>query len=70
MLHATHTPEAPWYLVNANDQRRARLNMIQHLLDSLPEHKVPETKIKLPRLKGKPAIEDVRGPAIAVPERY
>jgi polyphosphate kinase 2 len=70
MLHATHTPEAPWYLVNANDQRRARLNMIQHLLDSLPEHKVPEPKIKLPRLKGKPAIEDVRGPAIAVPERY
>ena len=70
MLRATHSPEAPWYLVNANDQRRARLNMIQHLLDSLPEHRVPEAKVKLPPLKGKPGIEDVRGPAIAVPERY
>jgi len=70
MLRATHSPEAPWYLVNANDQRRARLNMIQHLLDTLPEQRMPEARIELPPLEGEPAVEDVLGPAIAVPERY
>lgn len=70
MFRATHTKKAPWYVVNANDQRRARLNMIAHLLDALPEHQVPEAEISLPPLEGKPGVEKVRGPAIAVPERY
>lgn len=70
MFRATHTKKAPWYVVNANDQRRARLNMIAHLLDALPEHRVPEAEISLPPLEGKPGVEKVRGPAIAVPERY
>jgi polyphosphate kinase 2 len=70
MFAATHTDFAPWHLVNANCQRRARLNLIAHLLDRLPEHRLPETTIALPPLVGEPAVEDVRGPAIAVPERY
>jgi len=36
MIEATHTPEAPWYIVLADDKRRARLNLIRHLLDSIP----------------------------------
>jgi polyphosphate kinase len=36
MIEATHTPEAPWYIVPADDKRRARLNLIRHLLDSIP----------------------------------
>ena len=36
MIEATHTPEAPWHIVPADDKRRARLNLIRHLLDSIP----------------------------------
>jgi polyphosphate kinase len=46
MIAATHTPEAPWYIVPADDKRRARLNLIRHLLDSIPYNKVP---INLPK---------------------
>jgi polyphosphate kinase 2 len=47
MIKATHTPEAPWHIVPADDKRRARLNLIRHLLDSIPYEKV---KIKLPKI--------------------
>jgi hypothetical protein len=40
MIEATHTPEAPWHIVPADDKRRARLNLIRHLLDSIPYEKV------------------------------
>jgi polyphosphate kinase len=46
MIAATHTPEAPWYIVPADDKRRARLNLIRHLLDSIPYKKV---SIDLPK---------------------
>ena len=36
MIKATHTPWAPWQIVPADDKRRARLNLIRHLLDSIP----------------------------------
>ena len=55
MIEATHTPEAPWYVVPADDKRRARLNLIRHLLDSVPYKKVdmnlPE---KIPELQPRP----------------
>ena len=40
MIEATHTPEAPWHIVPADDKRRARLNLIRHLLGSIPYKKV------------------------------
>jgi polyphosphate kinase 2 len=59
MIEATHTPEAPWYIVPADDKRRARLNLIRHLLESIPYKKVhldlPEIPEVQPRPKG--AIE-------------
>jgi len=57
MLEATHTKAAPWTLVDFNDQRRGRLTMIQHLIDALPEHAVPETLIELPPLGHEPLKE-------------
>jgi polyphosphate kinase len=67
----THTRHAPWFVVDANDQRRARLNMITHLLDTLPEFKVPEEKLDLPPLKRKRLGKDVVGAkAIEVPAKY
>jgi len=60
MLAATHTEFAPWTLVNFNDQRRGRLALIRHLLDGIPEHKVPETLIDIPPLGHPPLIEKLR----------
>ena len=59
MLEATHSKKAPWTLVDFNDQRRGRLALIRHLLDAIPEHKVPETLIEFPPLEGEPLKERV-----------
>jgi polyphosphate kinase 2 len=49
MLVHTDTPAAPWYVVESNDKRRARINMIAHLLSTVPYHDTPEPKITLPK---------------------
>ena len=48
MLLKTDTPLAPWYIVNADDNRRARLNCISHLLNVIPYEEVKRDKVKLP----------------------
>jgi polyphosphate kinase 2 len=53
MLKATHTDHAPWTLVDFNDQRRGRLTLIRHLLDSLPDQAVPEQTIDMPPLSNR-----------------
>jgi polyphosphate kinase 2 (PPK2 family) len=60
MLAATHTKYAPWTLVGFNDQRRGRLKLIRHLLDSLPDHPVPEATITLPPLGHEALVERYR----------
>jgi polyphosphate kinase 2 len=57
MLRATHATHAPWTLVDFNDQRRGRLTLIRDLLDHLPDTRVPEAKIALKPLAGKPKKE-------------
>jgi len=49
MLLATDASYAPWYIVNADDKRRARLNCISHLLTVIPYQEVPREKVKLPK---------------------
>jgi polyphosphate kinase len=49
MFAATSTTVAPWYVVQADDKRRARLNCITHLLSLVSYKGVPREKIKLPR---------------------
>jgi len=49
MFAATDTPESPWWVVDANDQRRARLNCIAHLLSLIPYGDVPRETVKLPK---------------------
>jgi polyphosphate kinase len=61
MLEATHTPHAPWTLVDFNDQRRGRLQLIRHLIGALPEHQVPEAKIEFPPLAGPLLKERFKG---------
>ncbi|MBV8265260.1 MAG: hypothetical protein JO252_02830 [Planctomycetaceae bacterium] len=49
---------APWYIVPADDKRRARLNCISHLLSLIPYEKVPRKKVKLPARSMKDAYDD------------
>jgi polyphosphate kinase 2 len=68
MLDATHTKYAPWTLVDFNDQRRGRLTLIQHLLDHIPEHEVPEVEIEMPPLARKPLHERFRSVLQPLPD--
>ena len=61
MFAATHTPDAPWTVVDFNSQKRGRLNMIRDLLDRLPDTSVRLPKIAFPPLSKKPAVEQFRG---------
>ena len=58
MLEATDTKHAPWYLLNSDDKKRARLNCITHLLSLIPYKDVPREKIKLPERSKKNAYDD------------
>jgi len=49
MLERTHIPEAPWWVVEADDKKRARLNCIAHLLTRIPYQEVPYEKPILPK---------------------
>jgi polyphosphate kinase len=49
MFSYTDSKESPWYVVNADNKRCARLNCIRHLLNMIPYKKVPRVKIELPR---------------------
>jgi polyphosphate kinase 2 len=48
MLHRTHIPEAPWWVVEAVDKKRARLNCISHLLTQVPYNEVTHQSVVLP----------------------
>ncbi len=48
MLERTNIPEAPWYIVEGNDKKRARLNCIQHLLNQVPYAEAPHDSVELP----------------------
>jgi polyphosphate kinase 2 len=49
MFMATDTAWAPWYVARSDDKRRARLNVISHLLSKIPYVDVPHEKVKLPK---------------------
>lgn len=70
MFAATDTEWAPWYVVNADDKRRARLNCMAHLLSMIPYEEVPFEVMKLPKRQ---KAKDYRVPGYKynlVPERY
>jgi polyphosphate kinase len=59
MFRYTHTPEARWYTVESDDKRRARLNCISHILDTIEYEDVLPDPIELP---ARPEQEDYRRP--------
>ena len=71
MLERTHIPEAPWWVVQAVDKKKARLNCIDHLLSLVPYHEVPHDTVELPERVRNP--DYIRSPVPAhmiVPEKY
>ena len=62
MLQATHKRHAPWTLVDFNDQRRGRLTLIRHLLDEVPDTRLPDPHIDFAMLPGRPKREHFAGP--------
>jgi polyphosphate kinase 2 len=51
MFRATHTPFAPWFVARSDDKKRARLNIITHLLSQIPYTEIPRAKVELPKRK-------------------
>ncbi len=71
MFARTNIPEAPWYIVEGNDKKRARLNCIDHLLGLIPYEPVPHEEITLPDRVFNPDYERaVLPPELYVPQKY
>ena len=70
MFEATHTQHAPWVVVDFNDQRRGRLNLIRHLLDNTPDVTLPAAPLTLPPLAAEAQRDRFTGPVKPIPNRY
>lgn len=71
MLERTHIPEAPWWVVEADDKKRARLNCIAHLLSQIPYQTVPRSQVQLPARVYNPDYLRMPVPdSMLVPSRY
>jgi polyphosphate kinase 2 len=71
MFASTDIKQAPWYVVNSDDKRRARLNCISHLLSLIPYKDLTPEPIQLPgRQKDKGYVRPPLGDQTFVPEKY
>jgi polyphosphate kinase len=71
MMMRTNIAEAPWFIVEGNDKRRARLNCIDHLLAQFPYEPVPHEEVTLPNRVFNPDYERaVLPPELYVPTKY
>ncbi|PZX15539.1 polyphosphate kinase 2 [Celeribacter halophilus] len=67
----TNIPEAPWYIVEGNDKKRARLNCIDHLLSLFDYEEIPHEEVQLPeRVYNKDYERAVLPPELYVPKKY
>ena len=70
MFAATDTAWAPWYPVISNDKKRARLNIISHLLSAVPYKELPREKVKLPKRQKPGAYKEPKRPFKFIPEPF
>jgi len=70
MFTATDTDFAPWYVVRSDDTRRARLNIITHLLKQIPYKKLPREKIRLPKRQKRGGYREPKYPFKFIDEVY
>lgn len=71
MFDRTHTDYAPWWVVEAVDKKKARLNCIAHLLSQIPYEDVPKQEISLPERVRHPDYQrHPVPPELYVPDQY
>ena len=70
MFAATDTQFAPWYVANADDKKRVRLNIITHLLSYIPYQDLPREKVKLPSRQKPHGYKEKEYPYKYVPEKF
>jgi polyphosphate kinase len=70
MFTATDTGFAPWWVINSDDKKRARLNIISHLLSQIPYEDLPREKVKLPKRQKPGDYEDPHYAVKRVPEKF
>lgn len=69
MFAATDSSWAPWFVARSDDKRRARLNVIRHLLDHIPYEEMPRNKVKLPKRQDPDGYKEPDYPFKFIPER-
>jgi polyphosphate kinase 2 (PPK2 family) len=71
MFARTDSEQSPWFVVEADDKRAARLNLISHLLSLVPYERVDEDKrVKLPARQRRKYRRPPKATERLVPERY
>jgi polyphosphate kinase 2 len=70
MFKATDSGFAPWFVAHSDDKKRARLNIITHLLSQIPYKSVPREKIKLPERQKPGGYRDANYPFKVIPEKF
>jgi polyphosphate kinase len=68
MFKATDTSWAPWFVVRSDDKKRARLNVIRHILKQIPYDDVPHEKVKLPKRQKAHGYKEPDYPFKFIPE--
>jgi polyphosphate kinase 2 len=70
MLAMTDTEWAPWHVARADDKWRMRLNVISHILASVPYRKLPQNKVKFPQRQKRSNYREPDYPYRFIPERF
>jgi len=70
MFASTDTAWAPWYVALSDDKKKARLNIIKHLLSKVPYKEAPREKVKLPKRQQESKYKSPDYPFKYIPEAY
>jgi len=70
MFAATDTSWAPWYVAKSDDKRRARLNIISHILSKIDYERAPRAKIELPKRQAQGNYREPDYPYKFIPEKF
>ena len=70
MIERTHSAYSPWFVVDFNDKKTGRINLIRHLLEQIPRKEMDIPEVKLDKLGHKPKGENVTDKALWVPNTF
>jgi polyphosphate kinase len=70
MFLATDTSWGPWYVAHSDDKRRARLNILTHILSKIPHERLPRAKVELPKRQHRAGYKEIDYPFRVIPEVF